>query len=118
MRVLVTGSKLLCDQSVLRSILHSIKRKHKTMEIITIQPYGAGMIAAEWAKSNRVKVVERQLPTWKLDTAKFGEEFRKRNAELIQEHRPDLILSYQGNGISCDIVRQAKRAGIEVREIA
>jgi hypothetical protein len=118
-RIIVTGSKILCDIDALRGTLRRILNEYKFIEIITIAPYGAGQIAAEWARHNRISVREVQLPTWKLNNSKFCEEYQARHSEMIKaaDNRPDLILLYPGNGITCDLAKQAKAAGIPIMEM-
>jgi len=40
-----------------------------------------------------------------------------RNKQMLVEGKPDLVIAFPGNAGTADMIRQAKDAGVEVREI-
>ena len=117
MRVLVCGGRdfrdrVLMDQSLdpYRNNTGLFSRKHT---IIHGGAKGADALAAEWADLFAV-----QAECFPADWDQHGRAAGPlRNARMIAEGRPDLVLAFPGGRGTADMVRKAKAAGIEVREV-
>lgn len=73
---------------------------------------GADALAAKWADHNGVPLVTYP-PLWSRGR-KAGPE---RNAFMLMDSRPDLVIAFPGGRGTADMVSRAKAAGIEVIEI-
>lgn len=82
--------------------------------IISGAASGADTAAVDWAVVNWVSFLE-----FPADWKKLGYAAGPiRNQQMIDEGRPDLVLAFPGGTGTADMVRRARAAGIEVREIA
>ncbi|WP_245576775.1 SLOG family protein [Kaistia adipata] len=82
-------------------------------EVISGMATGADTLAAEWAE--RFGFPLRKFPAdWKAHGRAAGPI---RNQRMIDEGRPDLVIAFPGGRGTADMVRRAKAAGIEVREM-
>lgn len=78
---------------------------------------GADSLAGEWARRNGIETLGYEVTM--ADWAEHGRAAGPmRNRRMIQEGRPDLVLAFPGDRGTRDMVRQARRAGIEVLELA
>ena len=74
---------------------------------------GADTVATDWAVVNWVSFLE-----FSADWKKLGNAAGPiRNQQMIDEGKPDLVLAFPGGTGTADMVRRAKAAGIEVREV-
>lgn len=74
---------------------------------------GADALADRWAVSNWVTSVAVEA-NWSA----FGKAAGPiRNQSMIDSYMPDLVLAFPGGRGTADMIRRAKEAGIEVREI-
>jgi hypothetical protein len=81
-------------------------RDPNTREIIG----GADYFAMRWAKLRGVEFI-----TVKADWDKDGKLAGPiRNSVMLREHNPDLVVAFKGGAGTADLVRKAKKAGIEV----
>lgn len=75
---------------------------------------GADWLAMTWAVENKVKRL-RFNADWKKHRDRAGPI---RNRQMLTEGKPDLVVAFPGGRGTADMVRRAKAAGVEVREIA
>jgi hypothetical protein len=74
---------------------------------------GADQLADRWASVYGVPV--RVYPAhWERDGRAAGPI---RNQRMLDEGKPDLVIAFPGGRGTADMVRRAKKAGVEVREI-
>jgi hypothetical protein len=76
-------------------------------------PTGADALADRWAV-NAWKAIEAFPADWTAHGRAAGP---LRNARMIAEGRPDLVLAFKGGRGTADCVRKARAAGIPVREV-
>lgn len=74
---------------------------------------GADTAAANWADDHGVNV-ERYPAEWRLYGSAAGP---MRNAKMLAQGMPDLVVAFPGNRGTRDMVRRANRAGIKVLEV-
>ena len=74
---------------------------------------GADSLASEWAALNEVK--EEVFPAdWKTHGRAAGPI---RNQQMLDEGKPDLVIAFPGGRGTADMVKRARKAGIEVMEV-
>lgn len=74
---------------------------------------GADAVAARWAERHNVPAMAFPA-NWKKHGKAAGP---RRNAKMIAEGRPDVVIAFPGGRGTADCVRQARAAGIEVVEV-
>ena len=74
---------------------------------------GADFAAGEWARANDQPYGVIPAP-WRSFGKRAGP---LRNAAMLQTQRPDLVLAFPGGRGTADMVRKARAAGVEVREV-
>jgi hypothetical protein len=121
-RVLVCGGRDYQDRdrvfSELDNLCGEVSFEHPlgTADVTVIHgacPTGADHFAAEWAIVNRVNF--KGYPAdWRSHARAAGPI---RNQHMLDDGQPDLVLAFPGGRGTADMVKRAKRAGIEVKEI-
>lgn len=108
-RVLVCGGRDYNNFGKVCEILDAIK---PTL-IIEGGASGADTLAWKWSKRNSV-----QRSTYKAEWDRNGKGAGPiRNQKMLDEGKPDLVIAFAGGRGTADMVRRAKSAGVEVREI-
>lgn len=74
---------------------------------------GADLLAKLWAQSKGIQVFEHKA-NWDLHGKAAGPI---RNQQMIDRGNPVLVVAFPGNHGTADMVRRARKAGIEVIEI-
>lgn len=74
---------------------------------------GADYFASVWAMARRVETV-RLDARWSELGPKAGPA---RNQEMIDRFKPEIVFAFPGGAGTADMVRRARAAGIEVREM-
>jgi hypothetical protein len=109
LRVLICGGRDFTDRTELYAELDRLHAEYCFDTVIASGARGADVLAVEWAQ-------ERGIATqvFNVRSGTFGgRAFLLRNARLLAEGRPDLVVAFPGVG-TADVVRQAKAAGIWV----
>lgn len=83
------------------------------IEIIEGGAVGADRAAHQWAIHNYINVKTFEA-NWKEFGAAAGPI---RNARMLDEGKPDIIIAFPGGRGTANMVKQARERGIEVREI-
>lgn len=121
MRVLVTGGRDYHDDDHIWNILTELNlRRGPITCIIHGAATGADTQAMLWAQ-----MMDGCSPTRHVRNAPFVADWRQygksagpiRNARMIAEGKPDLVVAFPGSRGTADMVRRAKDAGIEVIEV-
>lgn len=112
MRVLVCGGRDFRQRDLLNATFRPLFPKLSA--IICGGAPGADTLAWDWAWENRVTCY-RYMADWKTHGKAAGPI---RNQQMIDEGKPDLVIAFPGGRGTADMVRRAKAAGVEVREIA
>lgn len=128
MKVLVCGGRQFANPNVqgkppaqvfeetcqLREALDAVHmHMHSITRLIHGCAPGADMAASAWAGDNGVPV-ELYKADWRQYGAAAGP---MRNAKMLAEGAPDLVIAFPGNRGTADMVRRARKAGIKVIEV-
>lgn len=108
MRVLVCGGRDFRDRDAVFRALDEIHARTPIDTIIHGGASGADSLAAEWAHSRNVSR-EAYVPNWELHGKAAGPI---RNQQMIDEGKPDMLVSFTGGKGTLDMVGRAKKAGI------
>lgn len=125
MRVLVCGGRnygmmsqgrevATAQEERLHAVLDKLHVEAGITCIIEGGASGADHLAHAWAAKNRVD--HEQYPA---DWESFGSfAGSRRNAQMLAEGRPDVVVAFPGGAGTRDMVKKARRAAVEVVEIA
>lgn len=115
MRVLVCGGREFDDYETLRLELFKVFDGVPFKEALLIEggAKGADFLARVWAKGNGVPYKEYPA-NWKTHGYRAGPI---RNQQMLDEGKPDLVVAFPGGEGTADMVRRAKKAGVEVIEV-
>lgn len=110
MIVIVTGGRNYADQAHVFATLDRIDDDRQITRLVVGSRRGADELAYRWATSNG-----RRVDVHYADWRKHGRAAGPiRNAKMIAEERPDLVVAFPGGSGTADCVRQARAAGVEV----
>ena len=113
-RVLVCGGRDYRDWHQLSGWLDRIHRECGIMVVIHGGARGADDLARQWGEiSVGIEGVEFRAD-W---TARGKAAGMIRNQRMLDEGRPDLVVAFPGGRGTADMVRRARKAGVEVIEI-
>lgn len=107
MRVLVCGGRKFDNWKAVHRELHDIG----PTVIITGGATGADALAGKWANHNGIPLVT--YPALWSRGRKAGPE---RNAFMLRDSRPDMVVAFPGGAGTADMVARAKKAGLLVTE--
>jgi hypothetical protein len=115
MRVLVCGGRDFKDRSMVYRGMDSLVRDNTPISVvITGGAGGADYFGRCWAE-----ICDIDIMTFRADWERQGKAAGPiRNQRMIDEGKPDIVIAFPGGRGTADMVRRAKAAGIEVREIA
>lgn len=110
MRVLVCGGRCFDDPKLLGSWLGGINKQHGISLLIDGGAPGADRMAREFARWAAIPT-----KTFAAEWGKFGRSAGpRRNAKMLAEGTPDLVVAFHGGTGTADMIRQARQAGIRV----
>lgn len=114
-RILVCGGREFTDGAYIAEYLYALGPR----VVIHGAARGADKLAGLWAWRHRDRVVELPFPVPTEEWDRFGGYAgHLRNARMLEEGRPDLVLAfYPGGPGTANMVRQAQAAGVEVWQI-
>jgi hypothetical protein len=108
-RVLVTGGRDYWSPDIYHN-LACLNDERRFSTVITGGARGVDEMAAHWAE--RRGITSEVYPAdWKAHGRAAGPI---RNARMIKEGSPDLVVAFRGSRGTLDCIRQARQAGIEV----
>ena len=105
MRVLICGGHDFDDRAKLAATLNRLHDEWRFAVVVASGSRGADTLAEEWANARGLAC--HRVP-WTPGT---------RNRQMLDEGRPELVVAFPGGIGTADMVRRARRAGIEVIEI-
>jgi hypothetical protein len=112
-RVLVCGGRDYRDPNALKGVLDGFHAVKPITVIIEGGASGADCYAAEWSDENQTA-----LETYRANWRDFGRAGGpQRNQRMIDQGKPDYVVAFPGGRGTADMIRRAKKAGIEVHEI-
>lgn len=110
MRLIIAGGRHLDDVALIR---RALARAH-AIKPITVLIHGGsaalGIAAEDWAREMRLHVV-RYPANWR-ELGKRAEA--SRNAFMLQDSRPDMVLALPGGNDTQDLIARAHRARVPV----
>lgn len=109
MRVVVTGGRDYADAATVYATLDAVK----PTIIAQGEAHGADGLARAWAYERGVPCVG-----YRADWSWGKRGGPQRNAKMLREFGPDLVVAFPGGNGTADCVRRALRLGIPVREVA
>lgn len=113
MRVLVCGGRNFNDVSLLNRTLDAMHAAARITTVIHGTYRGADTLAGEWASEHNIRV-DAYVPDWDQFGSAAGP---KRNARMLSEGNPQLVIAFAGGRGTADMVKQAKLAGVPVKLI-
>lgn len=113
-RVLVCGGRGFQNYTLLNETLSKLDEERSIDVLIHGGALGADTMADDWARAHDVNVMR-----FPADWSKHGRAAGPiRNSEMLKLGRPNLVVAFPGGRGTEDMVRQAERAGVEVRRAA
>lgn len=114
MRVLVCGGRAYGNRPRVNEVLDKLHSELGVSTMIDGAARGADQLAHEWALSVGV-ATERYPADWENQGTFAGPA---RNKRMLDEGQPDVVIAFPGGRGTADMIRKARRAGVEVVEIA
>lgn len=112
--MLVCGGRDYADDRRVRDVLDEIHKERRVSLLIQGGADGADWHALMWA---RVAVVP--FESYRADWDKYGKAAGPiRNARMLAEGKPDLVVAFPGGRGTEDMKRRARAAGVPVKEVA
>ena len=112
--LLVCGGRDYTDKERLWVTLNDYLHDWGVIRVVTGGARGADTLAEEWAK-----IQEVECSVYHADWAKHGRAAGPiRNQQMLDDGRPTLVVAFPGGRGTADMVRRARKAGIEVIEIS
>lgn len=110
MRILVTGGRDYKN----RTLVHATLENYPYISLLVEGgAQGADRLAREWALHR--KVPQRTFHAdWKQHGKSAGP---KRNQQMLDETKPDLVIAFPGGAGTADMVRRAEVANIKVLRV-
>lgn len=112
-RILVCGGRSFDDHVAVETVLDALVTARGDLVIIQGGADGADRLARRWAEYHRHEYLNYPAD-WKMHGAAAGP---MRNQRMIDHGHPDLVIAFPGGDGTADMVKRARRAGIEVRLI-
>lgn len=113
-RVLVCGGRDYRDGERVSAVLHKLHAAQGIDLIIEGGAKGADYLAHVWACMEGVPT-ERFEADWENQGSFAGPA---RNKRMLDEGQPDLVIAFPGGRGTADMVRKARKAGVDVVEIS
>lgn len=114
MRVIVCGGRDYQDGARISAVLRKLHSEAGIDLLIEGGAKGADFLAHVWACMEGVDT-QRFEADWENQGSFAGPA---RNARMLNEGKPDLVIAFPGGRGTADMVKKARRAGVEVVEIA
>tara|TARA_R110000851_G_C13102466_1_gene568860 strand:+ start:1730 stop:2077 length:348 start_codon:yes stop_codon:yes gene_type:complete len=114
MRVIVCGGRDYANRERVNAVLDKLHREAGISRIIEGGAKGADRLASDWAESLAVPTT-RYEADWEAHGTFAGP---RRNATMLEDGQPDLVIAFPGGVGTRNMIRQARKAGVEVVEIA
>lgn len=112
--VLVCGGRDFYDWKKLSVYLGAYHDEYGIEHLIHGNACGADWLAKAWAHFKGIP--QTPFPAdWKTHKYAAG---AIRNKQMLDEGSPDLVVAFPGGNGTKDMIRQAKKAGVEVLEVS
>lgn len=120
MRVLVCGGREFDDWLLLNETLKRLYTSCGTESLTVIQggAKGADFLARVWCKYMNLTCLKVSHEEYPADWKQYGKIAGSiRNQQMLDKGKPDLVVAFPGGRGTADMVRRAKKAGVEVIEV-
>lgn len=108
-RVIVCGGRDYHNQTHLFAWLDKFHKSFPITELIEGGAKGADKLAKDWARKNKITVIEVQA-LW----TKFGNRAGPIRNQLMLDYNPDAVIAFPGNTGTANMIYIARKAGIKV----
>lgn len=108
--VLVCGGRRFSNRRMLKEYMDAFP--YAVTQIITGGAPGADSLAEWWAERKGIAVRQFRAD-WKAHGNKAGP---LRNQQMLDEGKPDYVVAFPGGAGTADMIRRARKAGIEIFE--
>lgn len=113
MRVLVCGGRDFSDTERAYKVLDHFHKEYMFDVLIEGDARGADRIAGHWARKNKV-----DLLIFKAQWDTYGKSAGfKRNQQMLDEGKPDLLIAFPGGVGTGMMIQLAKKAGVRIIEV-
>ncbi|MEM1344814.1 MAG: SLOG family protein [Pseudomonadota bacterium] len=109
MRLLICGGRNYRDVHVVRAVIEALAPRL----VITGDATGADACAAKMAELLGIETIICDAD-WETHGRAAGPI---RNAEMLEKHRPDLVIAFPGGRGTADMMAKAGKAGVRVRKV-
>lgn len=114
MRVLVCGGRAYGDRDRVYAVLDKLHADAGVSYLCEGGARGADQYAREWAYKENIS-----QDTFQADWENHGSfAGPMRNTRMLIEAEPDVVIAFAGGRGTADMVRKARKAGVEVVEIS
>lgn len=113
MRVLVCGGRDCADAEFVYRTLNQLHKRYAFDVVIEGDARGVDRIAGFWARRKRLEN-RKFRADWHVNGRAAGPI---RNALMLTEGRPDMVVAFPGGRGTANMVELAKRAGVPVYEV-
>lgn len=111
MRVLVCGGRQFDDWYLMKRFLDGLHLGSERFSVVIHGcARGADEMAEKWARQADVDFL-RFYADWEKDGRAAGPI---RNARMLTEGRPDLVIAFPGGKGTADMISRARKAGVKV----
>lgn len=124
MRIIVCGGRNYADKARVFAVLDELDARCSITHVDTGGARGADSLAVQWciARFNAERILGGAvIPGYSNHYADWHKHGRAagpiRNAHMLTL-KPDLVVAFPGGPGTRDMIRQAKKAGVEVTEVS
>lgn len=126
MRILVCGGRDFYDWNLLKETLDNTFWYDNTNDdfvLIEGGAIGADFLSKAWLSTVYKRQylednIDKHLKEFPADWKTHGKAAGPiRNQQMLDEGKPDLVVAFPGGTGTADMIRRARKAGIEVKEI-
>lgn len=117
MKVIVCGGRHYNNRACVFDQLDALHNQSPIETLIHGDAPGADRIGGAWARQRKIPII-RCPAKWRVDGRYVGPAAGPIRNAFMLTLSPDLVVAFPGNTGTADMVRQAKKAGVPVKEIA
>lgn len=110
MKVLVTGGREYDDEEYVFHVLDRVHARRPITTLIEGGARGADRLARRWAEARGVT-----QSIYPADRERYGNRAGPvRNSQMLREGRPQMVIAFEGDLATAQIVKMATKAGVLV----